>query len=343
LLTLPAMPGSGAMLMGAHGVVHAAVGVLAEHLGATLTPEQANAAGQLRQVQAIGVSGLSIVVVVPAGTAAGDGLMIGLGALGLVGLLGAGLLVRNGRRQQQAATGAKAQAAMAQAALREALDLLASQDRRMEQILAGLDLGACLLDSQMRLVAWNDSFPGLAGVAPQALRPGLLAQDVDLAPARPEETAIRAALRHRLGDMQDRRNGSAMRFRPDGSQVQDKWTTLEDGGLLLTCRLEAEPEQALASRPSPLESLAEMCAEELRKRLPLVLAAASTADLESLRMEAHAMRGVAANFGLEVLAEAIAVMERAAKAGRLAEMRRAAEALPAQTEAALASLFSRAA
>jgi PAS domain-containing protein len=123
--------------------------------------------------------------------------------------------------------------------------------RQLAEVLGALDQGACLFDAELRLVAWNSAFPALAGVAPQSLRPGLAAALVAAAEDRPE-TAIRAALRHRLSDMQHRRSGCVTRYRPDGSQVEDRWTTLEEGGLLLTCRLLTEPAPLPAVFPSQL-------------------------------------------------------------------------------------------
>jgi HPt (histidine-containing phosphotransfer) domain-containing protein len=157
--------------------------------------------------------------------------------------------------------------------------------------------------------------------------------------SQPREVgAIRSALPHRLGEAQQRRNGCAMRFRPDGSRVQDRWTWLEEG-LLLTSRLVTEP----AHEARPVNALAGLCAEELRKRLPLLLEAATAGDAGQARMEAHAMRGVAANFGLAALAECLAAVEATARAQQVPELQVAVQALPPKMDAALASLLSQAA
>lgn len=347
LLSVPAMDGAGVMLLGSDGVVLAAAGALADQLGLADAGRD-DVPGQLRRRQPIGGSGLAVVAMLPVVAVPLFGLLPALGLVCLLLALGFGLMLwQQGRRQQAAARAAASAAQHADSRLRGAMALLAGQDRRMGEVLAGLDLGACLVDSQLRLVAWNENFAGLAGVAPQALRPGLAMDELPAPAGREAGASIRAALRHRLGDMQDRRSGCAIRFRPDGSRVVDRWTTLEDGGLLLTCRLEAEPEPeaVLAPRraPASAHALAELCAEELRKRLPLLLAAASAGDTTEARTEAHAMRGVAANFGLPALAESLAALEAAARNQQLPALLAAAQALPPQVDAALETLFSRAA
>ena len=110
---------------------------------------------------------------------------------------------------------------------------------------------------------------------------------------------------------------------------------------MLTSRLLTDP---AAPPPAAYASqLAELCAEELRKRLPLLLAAAAAGDAREVRTEAHAMRGVAANFGLAALAESLAQLEAAARGERLLDLHQGAKALPSKVDAALASLLSRAA
>jgi PAS domain-containing protein/HPt (histidine-containing phosphotransfer) domain-containing protein len=336
LLTVPA--GAGAMLLAADGKVEAAAGSAAAALGQAGNASAPAAEGLLRHAVPLGATGMQVVALLPQPSGASRGLLVGIGAGGLTLIaLAAGLLLRQQHRQRAAALLA---AAAVDSRLRAALERAAAKERLLGEVLHGLDLGACLLDGDLRLLAWNDSFAGLAGVAPQALRRGQGITDLELATgAEPRAPgAIRTALPHRLGDARERRNGCAMRFRPDGSRVQDRWTWLEEG-LLLTCRVVAEP--AHETRPAP--ALADLCAEELRKRLPLLLAAASVGDVSQAHSEAHAMRGVAANFGLAALAESLSVLEAAARSHRMLDLRQGAQALPPKVDAALASLLSDAA
>jgi HPt (histidine-containing phosphotransfer) domain-containing protein len=81
----------------------------------------------------------------------------------------------------------------------------------------------------------------------------------------------------------------------------------------------------------------------LRNRIPLLLRAVAEADYAAARMEAHAMKGVAANFGLPALAESLGAVESAARAQQLGSMRGAAQGLAPQLDLALETLLTRAA
>ncbi len=332
LLTVPA--GTGAMLLAADGRVEASAGSAAGALGQDAG--DTDAAGLLRHALPLRHTGLQVVALLPQSTGAARGALLAIAAAGLALLaLAGGLLLRHGHRQRAAAL---MTAAAADNRLRIALERAAAKEKLLGEVLHGLDLGACLLDAELRLLAWNDSFAELAGVAPQALLRGRTFNDLDhgLGAEARAGGAIRTALPHRLGEAAERRNGCAMRFRPDGSRVQDRWTWLEEG-LLLTSRLVAAP----AHEPRPAPALADMCAEELRRRLPLLLEAAAAGDAAQARMEAHTMRGVAANFGLSALAQSLAELEAAARAEQILELRLGAQALPPQVDAALNGLLSR--
>ncbi len=88
--------------------------------------------------------------------------------------------------------------------------------------------------------------------------------------------------------------------------------------------------------------LAQLCAEELRNRLPLLLAAVTAEELDAVRIQAHAMKGVAGNFGLPILADMLCMLEAAARGGRLLELQRQSTALPGQLDVALEQLFRQA-
>ena len=102
-------------------------------------------------------------------------------------------------------------------------------------------------------------------------------------------------------------------------------------------QLMAEDARAyLAQRHGPV--LAGLCADELRQRHPRIAAAAAAGDLETLRTEAHALRGVAANFGLGVLAEQLLALESAARSQDFTGLTGALRLLPAEVAQALVAL-----
>ena len=62
-------------------------------------------------------------------------------------------------------------------------------------------------------------------------------------------------------------------------------------------------------------AVARLCGDELCVRVPQLRDAVGRAHREGAREHAHALRGMAANFGLSGLAMALAGLERAAKEG----------------------------
>jgi HPt (histidine-containing phosphotransfer) domain-containing protein len=92
----------------------------------------------------------------------------------------------------------------------------------------------------------------------------------------------------------------------------------------------------LAARHGPV--LASLCADELRERHPRIQAAAAAGDVRTVLTEAHALRGVAANFGLGVLAEDLLVVETAARRQDADGMHGALGRLPGEVAKALAAL-----
>lgn len=85
-------------------------------------------------------------------------------------------------------------------------------------------------------------------------------------------------------------------------------------------------------------ALLALCAEELRCRFPQLEAAIAAFDAPAIRRDAHALRGVAANFGLQGLAEGLLAVEVAARAGDPAALHQAMAPLPAAVAAALAEI-----
>jgi len=93
-----------------------------------------------------------------------------------------------------------------------------------------------------------------------------------------------------------------------------------------------------AAGPRLTPALVALCRGELLSRLPGLLAAIRGGDVARLRLEAHTMRGVAANFGLLALTGRLAEIEDMARQADLPALHGAAVALPAELEAALAAL-----
>ncbi len=93
-------------------------------------------------------------------------------------------------------------------------------------------------------------------------------------------------------------------------------------------------------RPGALHgpALAALCADELRERHPRIQAAGSADDLKALKTEAHALRGVAANFGLGVLADELLALEVAARSEDRDRLAGVLRRLPAEVAQALAAL-----
>ena len=76
----------------------------------------------------------------------------------------------------------------------------------------------------------------------------------------------------------------------------------------------------------------------MRERHPRLQAAAAAGDLDVLKTEAHALRGVAANFGLGVLAERLLALEAAARTEDREEFTAVLGQLPAEVAQALVAL-----
>ncbi|MCS6890142.1 MAG: Hpt domain-containing protein [Rhodovarius sp.] len=68
----------------------------------------------------------------------------------------------------------------------------------------------------------------------------------------------------------------------------------------------------MTSSPIP-PAVARLCEDELHRRLPRMRAAVAQRNRASLVDDAHALRGMAGNFGLAELAQALAALEAAAR------------------------------
>jgi HPt (histidine-containing phosphotransfer) domain-containing protein len=223
----------------------------------------------------------------------------------------------------------------------------------------GTENAAALLDAPLRLMRWTPGFAAMVGLPVEALRPGLPMAPVLQQGLPAREAAAHGAAGGLAAVLAGLTPGVPMvlpRRCPDGRLVEDRWTLRPGEGLLLTCRPLAEPaafRPAAPPRPTTngcsvagvrlTDDLVNLCAQELRHRLPLVLEAAAVGDIPATKREAHALRGVSANFGLAELAQALFELEAAARAEDLRLLRARAQGLPPIAEAALGQLMAQAA
>jgi hypothetical protein len=178
-----------------------------------------------------------------------------------------------------------------------------------EALIATWPHAAALVDAEGRILARNAAFTAAA----------------ERAGVQGELTAMRfwravlpggRAVAARMALLNE--GGEAVRQMRDGRRVTDRVTAIRPGCWLLECR-EHPPEDPFA-----------LCAEELRARMPLLRNAVRAAELRAAREHAHAMRGLAGNFGLDELLPPLARIEAAAR-----------NADPATAEEALAALETR--
>lgn len=167
---------------------------------------------------------------------------------------------------------------------------------------------AALIDASERLCAWNLAFAALvpAGVLRRDLQLGML-------------------LRHL-----DTRSGPRRRER--GQRPQVRLSPMADGSRLI----EGVVDQATPSKAG--DEARRLCRAELESRAPLLREAVEAADAEAVKVQAHAMRGLASNFGLAELVSPLERIERGAEAQDLAAMAAGLDALDAHLEAALRQL-----
>jgi PAS domain-containing protein len=245
---------------------------------------------------------------------------------------GAGLWL--GRRRLAATEAAiiaagQSRLATVQTEMRHAAERAAAEKRRIALLLDSAAPGAALFDEFHQLLAWSRGFAALAEVPEAALHAGLpLADLVRLQPSSPTRKLSRHGIESGVA-------GAARRQCGDGSHVEDRWAPGAEGGMLLTCRPAAPPRRAV---PLSAGDLAALCEEEVRTRLPRLQAAIAAGDANAAGMEAHAIRGVAASFGLEDLAETLLAVESAARAGDLAALLSASPGLPQRAELGLRRL-----
>jgi PAS domain-containing protein len=146
----------------------------------------------------------------------------------------------------------------AQAELNEARSRLGGRVGQVQALLAGVEEGVLLLDGELRLAEWNRHMPGLLGVAPEFLQPGLPLDDVLRRQASEGAFGplddMEAEITRRLARL---RSGSetvpAIYPGPEGRSLAVFASRHPDGSLLLIMRTATEHDL----RPAPEEPVLE--------------------------------------------------------------------------------------
>jgi PAS domain-containing protein len=248
---------------------------------------------------------------------------LALGASVLSAALGWGLRRLQARFRDLSDSNARL-AAACQAA-RETAERAEAKARMLDGVLAAMSDGIAVVDRDLRLTSWNSRFPEVTGVPRKALRIGMPLAEVirlqaeagEFGMVDPEaETARRMAIL-RGGRLMDR----VQRQRPDGSRIELRRAPLPGGGFVTLYT----PVPAASTPLAP--ELERTFRAEWEGRMPRLTAAAADGDLPAVRVAAHALRGVAGNAGWASAAATLGVLESAADAGDLPEVRHLAAAL----------------
>lgn len=182
-------------------------------------------------------------------------------------------------------------------------------ERREAALMEAWPQPAALVDSDGKLIAWNQGFAAL--LPPESLRRdlplGMLTRHLD----------IRVA-------------GKDHGRRGPGNRPRSRVTGLTDGSRLY----EVLPD---AAAPDPTEAR-DLCRTEMLALAPQLRQALLAGDAEATRLHAHALRGLAGNFGLAGLMPSLETLERAAQPRDQAAMAAALQDFEAQFTLALQQL-----
>jgi PAS domain-containing protein len=187
-------------------------------------------------------------------------------------------------------------------------------ERREAALIEAWPQPVALVDAEGKLITWNQGFAEL--MPAEALRPelpqGMLTRHLDV----------------RVPGKDNGRRGP-------GQRPRARSIPLVDGSRLY---------EVLADAPSPgLAEARSLCRAEMLARAPQLREGLRAGDADAVRLHAHALRGLAANFGLAALVPALAAVERAAQAADPAAMAAALEGFEAEFTLALDQLGSSAA
>jgi PAS domain-containing protein len=222
--------------------------------------------------------------------------------------------------------------AASNAELRLTADRAEAKARMLDGVLAAMADGVLVVDADLRLAGWNPRFPDYAGVPRRALRIGMPMREVVRLQAEGGEFGLvdpEAETERRMRLMQV---GPGLerwqRERPDGSHLELRRAPLPGGGFVTLYT----PVLAKPAGP-PEASMAEAFRAEWLSRFPRLTAAAADGDAAAVREAAHALLGIAGNAGWSAAAAALAVIEGAAEAGNMTEVRLMTATLPSDPSA----------
>jgi len=231
--------------------------------------------------------------------------LIPLFGLGTLGFIFRGHLERTQRMEMKlAALRASLARHAAQLSVNEARMRLAQTERlvteRRETILIeAWPAPVALADQAERITAWNEAFAALLphGALRRDLPIGMLGRHLDLRSAKSD-------------------NGR----RAPGNRPRVRVLPLPDGGRLLQGLTETTFGPAAVS---PLAQARELCREEMLVLALRLREGVAAGEGATTREVAHAIRGLAANFGLTALLPQLVLLEHSAQAGDAGAMREA--------------------
>jgi signal transduction histidine kinase len=139
-------------------------------------------------------------------------------------------------REQRAAQRREAELARDQARISAAQAEAQAKTTQLEATLTGMTDGVMMVDSDLRLIAWNERFSALTGVPREILHVGLPMQDILYAQAAGGEFGpvdVDAEVRRRMGLLTaGHGTGVIERLRPDGSTLELRRNHLRGGGFV---------------------------------------------------------------------------------------------------------------
>ncbi len=155
-------------------------------------------------------------------------------------LAGMALLLLQSRRQErlQAAALAEDRAVLASAntELEVARAVAATKAEQLEATLGGMSDGVSMFDARMCLVAWNEGFPGVAGVPADILRVGLPIEEILRAQVLGgqfgEVDSTEAEIARRMRRLRSGSFAVVQRQRPDGHTIELRRNSLPEGGFV---------------------------------------------------------------------------------------------------------------